>query len=237
MAILYTAARDMDLNTYAGYVLEKKHDTNYRIMSDVWGSADWAIVWDEVSSGPQHILVNVYDMNPDSWRPVQIAVDATDEIREKYKQWLIDVEFNRLLDNATVQSKQIEKGCIAKVVKGKNITYSSASAASNLKFSNYSTLGAAAQLSTGTILAVRQGNVTGSNNQSWAAVSINLSTGVVTTGKVITVTAAEYTGTQQFARNMNLTSFTSDSKKLNIYVLSDPTAKKYKVATWTMPTR
>jgi len=125
----------------------------------------------------------------------------------------------------------------AKVVKGKNITYSSASAASNLKFSNYSTLGAAAQLSTGTILAVRQGNVTGSNNQSWAAVSINLSTGVVTTGKVITVTATEYTGTQQFARNMNMTSFTSDSKKLNVYVLSDPTTKKYKVATWTMPTK
>jgi hypothetical protein len=125
----------------------------------------------------------------------------------------------------------------AKVVKGKNITYSSASAASNLKFSNYSTLGASAQLSTGTILAVRQGNVSGSNNQSWAAVSINLSTGVVTTGKVITVTATEYTGTQQFARNMNMTSFTSDSKKLNVYVLSNPDAKKYKVATWTMPTK
>ncbi|MEY4423067.1 MAG: hypothetical protein RLZZ258_170 [Actinomycetota bacterium] len=125
----------------------------------------------------------------------------------------------------------------AKVVKGKNITYSSASAASNLKFNNYSILGAAAQLSTGTILAVRQGSATGSNNQSWAAVSINLSTGVVTTGKVITVTATEYTGTQQFARNMNMTSFTSDSKKLNVYVLSNPDAKKYKVATWTMPTK
>jgi hypothetical protein len=124
-----------------------------------------------------------------------------------------------------------------KVVKGKNLTYSSSSAASNIKFNSYSTLGAAVQLSTGTILAVRQGSATGSNNQSWAAVSINLSTGVVTTGKVITVTATEYTGTQQFARNMNMTSFTSDSKKLNVYVLSNPEAKKYKVATWTMPTK
>lgn len=105
---------------WSGYVLEKTHDTNYRIMSDVWGSADWALVWDEKSNVPKHILVNVYDMNPEGWRPVQITVDATDEIREKYNQWMINREFERLLDNATVQSKQIEKGCIAKVVKGKS---------------------------------------------------------------------------------------------------------------------
>lgn len=105
---------------WAGYVLEKRHDNNYRIMSDVWGSADWATVWDEATSSPKQILVNVYDMNPEGWRPVQITVDVTDEIREKYKQWMINREYNRLLDLAIMESKQIGKGSIAKVVKGKN---------------------------------------------------------------------------------------------------------------------
>lgn len=104
---------------WAGYVLEKKHDTNYRIMSDVWGSADWAIVWDEATASPKHIIVNVYDMNPEGWRPVQITVDATPEIREKHTQWLINREYERLLDGATQDSKMIHKGAIAKVVKGK----------------------------------------------------------------------------------------------------------------------
>lgn len=105
---------------WAGYVLEKQHDTNYQIMSDIWGSADWATVWDEATSSPKQILVNVYDMNPDGWHPVQITVDATDEIREKHKQWLINREYERLLGNATVESKHIQKGTIAKVVKGKS---------------------------------------------------------------------------------------------------------------------
>jgi hypothetical protein len=125
----------------------------------------------------------------------------------------------------------------AKAVKGKNITFASASSASNSMFSNYSMVSIATQLSTGTILGLRSGSATGSENLSWAAVTINVATGVVTTGKVVTVTASNYTGTQGFARNMNMTSFTSDSKKLNVYVLSNPEAKKYKVATWTMPTK
>ncbi|WP_138275917.1 hypothetical protein [Rhodoluna limnophila] len=125
----------------------------------------------------------------------------------------------------------------AKAVKGKNITYSSASAASNAKFATYSTIAAVGQLSSGTITGVRSGNVIGSTNQSWAAVSISLSTGVVTTGQAITITASSYTGTQTSARNLNITSATSDSKKVNVYVLADAVTKKYKAATWTLPTK
>ena len=122
MAIAWTKMHDGFADTqsnWAGYVLEKKHDTNYRIMSDVWGSADWAIVWDEATSSPKHILVNVYDMNPEGWRPVQITVDATDEIREKYKQYLINCEYQNLLDKAEAAARHIEKGAVAKVVRGK----------------------------------------------------------------------------------------------------------------------
>jgi len=106
--------------TWEGAVLKVEHDRNYRIMSDVWGSADWATVWDESTAAPKKILVNVYDMQGPHWKPAQIIVDATDEIREKYNQWQINLEFQRRLGTAESDARQIQKGCIVKVVKGKN---------------------------------------------------------------------------------------------------------------------
>lgn len=105
---------------WAGYVLEKIHDNNYRIMSDVWGSADHAIVWDEKSNSPKHITVNVYDMQPDGWHPAKIEVDATEEVKEKYLNWKVQREYESLLQNAEIAAREIQKECIAKVVKGKN---------------------------------------------------------------------------------------------------------------------
>jgi len=107
-------------SNWEGVTLKVVHDQNYRIMSDVWGSADWAIVWDEATSSPKHVLVNVYDMNGPDWKPVQITVDAIDEIREKYKQLKINLEFKDLLEKAETAAQQIEKGCIAEVVRGKS---------------------------------------------------------------------------------------------------------------------
>ena len=107
-------------SNWEGAVLKVVHDQNYRIMSDVWGSADWATVWDEATASPKQILVNVYDMNGPGWKPTQITVDATDEICEKYKHWLINVQYERLLEMEQARVHQIEKGAIAKVVKGKN---------------------------------------------------------------------------------------------------------------------
>jgi hypothetical protein len=58
-------------------------------------------------------------MNGPDWKPVQITVDATDEIREKYKQYLINCEYQNLLDKAEAAARHIEKGAVAKVVRGK----------------------------------------------------------------------------------------------------------------------
>lgn len=107
-------------SNWEGATLKVEHDRNYRIMSDVWGSADWATVWDEATASPKVILVNVYDMQGPDWKPIQITVDATDEIREKYKQWLINLEFQRLLNLEENRVREIEKGAIAKVVSGRN---------------------------------------------------------------------------------------------------------------------
>ena len=120
MAILYTADRDSTENRYEGAVLRKVVDHNYRIMSDIWGTADWALVWDEASASPKNILVNVYDMNPESWRPVAIEEDATSDVRAKYLKWKTERFYESLLGDAEIRVRQIEKGAIVKVVKGRN---------------------------------------------------------------------------------------------------------------------
>ena len=120
MAILYTAERDSTQNRYEGAVLRKVVDHSYQIMSDIWGTADWAVVWDEATASPKHILVNVYDMNPESWHPAAIEVDATSEVKAKYLNWKTEREYESLLEKEEVRVRQIEKGAIAEVVKGKS---------------------------------------------------------------------------------------------------------------------
>jgi hypothetical protein len=105
---------------WSGYVLEKIVDHSYRIMSDIWGTADWALVWDEKSNAPKRLLVNVYDMNPSGWSPSEIVVDATEEVKAKYRDFQVKRLYEQLLGSAEIAARQIEKGCIAKVVKGKN---------------------------------------------------------------------------------------------------------------------
>ena len=121
MAIMYTTDRDIaECNSYENAVLAKVVDQSYRIMSDVWGTADFALVWDEATASPKQILVNVYDMQGYNWVPTKIIVDATPEVRAAYEQWLVNVQFNHLVSRAEDAAREIEKGAIAKVVKGRN---------------------------------------------------------------------------------------------------------------------
>lgn len=119
MAIIYTAERDANENRYEGCVLSKEVDHSYRIMSDIWGTADFALVWDAATASPKNILVNVYDMNPESWRPVQIEVDATEEVKQAYLDWKINQTYQRLLGTEENRIREIEKGAIAEVVRGR----------------------------------------------------------------------------------------------------------------------
>lgn len=120
MAILWTSERDANSNRYENRVLSVELDKSYQVMSDIWATADWALVWDDATNSPKRVLVNVYDMNPSGWVPAKITVDATDKVKSKYRQWKIDLEATRLIEDAELAAKRIEKGCIAKVVKGKN---------------------------------------------------------------------------------------------------------------------
>jgi hypothetical protein len=120
MAIIYKTERNMNDNPYSGYVLEKIVDHSYQVMSDIWCTADSALVWDEKSNGPKRLLVNIYDMNPSDWRPAEIVVDASDEVKAKYREWQVNLEFQRLVGDAEIAVQRIEKGSIAKVVRGRN---------------------------------------------------------------------------------------------------------------------
>lgn len=105
---------------YIGRVLKTWRNNSYQLMSDVWGSADCALVLDE-NNEPKSYTYQVYGDCCDPNAPRSTAeVDATEEVRQLYKDWLVKVEYSRLLDQATQQVNTIEKGCIARVTKGRN---------------------------------------------------------------------------------------------------------------------
>lgn len=120
MAILYTSGRDLEYNRYEKRVLAQVVDQSYRIMSDVWGTADFALVWDDATASPKQVLVNVYDMQGAGYVPTKIEVDATDEVKSLYRQWKIDREVAKRIGDAENEARRIYKGTIAKVVKGRN---------------------------------------------------------------------------------------------------------------------
>lgn len=118
MAILYTLPTQY--NQYENCVLRREVDQSYQIMSDIWGTADWAFVWDKASASPKRVLVNVYDMNPPDWKPVQIEVDATEEVKEAYFNWQVKNLHESLISQAEDEARRIRKGSIAEVVRGRN---------------------------------------------------------------------------------------------------------------------
>lgn len=120
MPILYTSERDASNNRYEHRVLSKEVNHSYQIMSDIWGTADYALVWDDATASPKKFVVNIYDMNPSDWRPAEIVVDATPEILEKYRAWRVQLAFERLVDSAKDESMRIVKGSVAEVVRGRN---------------------------------------------------------------------------------------------------------------------
>lgn len=120
MAIIYKNERDMNNNSYENRVLSKRYNSSYQVMSDIWCGADEATVWDDKENAPKRMYINIYDMNPSDWKPAEINVDATEEVKEKYREWLTQRHFESLVRDAEDHALQFEKGAIAKVVKGKS---------------------------------------------------------------------------------------------------------------------
>jgi hypothetical protein len=102
---------------HAGCVLDIWHDTNYRIMSDVWCTAIWAKVWRPDISQPQDVLVVVLWEGP---RKATAEIDATDEVKSAYRNWLIKHTYLKKMNTAKDEAARLIKGCIAKIIKGRN---------------------------------------------------------------------------------------------------------------------
>jgi hypothetical protein len=115
----YDAAEKYTLheNQYAGRVLKISRGESYQIMSDIWGSADWALVLNEENK-PERICLNIYDMGA----PEHVStgeVDATEEVKSLYCDFLTQRHFDSLVQDAEDRAMEFEKGSIAQVVRGK----------------------------------------------------------------------------------------------------------------------
>lgn len=104
---------------HKGLVLEVRKGVNYRIMSDVWGSADEALVWDKANKRPKTINIRVCDYTWDSNSYAE--VDATKAVKAAYRNHLIQIRFSQLKSQTLAAISEIQKGCMVEVVKGRKV--------------------------------------------------------------------------------------------------------------------
>lgn len=114
----FTANYGVEQKTYDGAVLAVKVDNSHRIMSDVWGTADYAFVWDDEKNQPVNILLNVWEYTVPENTNVAV-VDATDEVKAKYQNYLIQQKFEQLVAAAEAEAAKIVKDDTVTVVSGR----------------------------------------------------------------------------------------------------------------------
>jgi len=114
---------------FVGCVLDKGSES-VRIMSDVWGTQCFALVWDFDKGEPRKVSLGVYDSNAgyysrpwEEWDSTAI-VDATDEVKALYDRWQ-DAENEKLVvrnhelrvAEATDRARQPRKGSYVELYK------------------------------------------------------------------------------------------------------------------------
>lgn len=115
----YTKIREEYPETIAhGCVLEVGTKT-VQIMSDIWGTAKYARYWDMNTGKPAYCEYDVNDMGWAHGDKVSATVDATEEVKALYFNWMVQKRFEELVGSAEQRALEIEKGCIAEVVSGK----------------------------------------------------------------------------------------------------------------------
>jgi hypothetical protein len=89
-------------------------------MSDVWGSADMATYWCAEEKRPKTVVFNVYDYGAAYDQKLATAeVDATPEVKEAYRKYLIDNAFSKLIEDTKIANAKPVKGCKVKVISGR----------------------------------------------------------------------------------------------------------------------
>lgn len=106
---------------HVGEVLKVWVNTGYQIMSDVWGSALQAMVWDQNNGRPKTVTVWVDDMGQRYGKGSEAEVDATPAVLEQYLNYLINQEFHRIKSQEVARVEKIVKGCQVEVVAGRKV--------------------------------------------------------------------------------------------------------------------
>jgi len=117
MAITYTQNEQTEVK-YAGVVLHK-YSGSYQIMSDVWGTAQYAVVWDAENNRPTTINTSINDMGT-VYDRAEIVVDATPEVIAKVRAYYYQVYLKEAMAMLAQEAKQIRKGDTVKVVSGRS---------------------------------------------------------------------------------------------------------------------
>lgn len=119
------AIHNIDLNgdiksvEHVGRVLKVSKGVSYRIMSDVWGYADEALVWDDKDQKPTKVVFRTCDYD---WSCKSFAeVDADADTRLAYANYLVRKEVARVYNERLVESQMIEVGCQIEVVRGRKV--------------------------------------------------------------------------------------------------------------------
>lgn len=104
---------------HRGAVLEVRKGVSVRIMSDVWGGADEALVWDKATKSPKLVTIRTCDYEWDTKSHAE--VDATKAVKAAYRKYLIKQEYNDILGAEQARVNRIEKGCMVKVTRGRKV--------------------------------------------------------------------------------------------------------------------
>jgi hypothetical protein len=100
-----------------GAVLKIEYGRSVRIMSDVWGQEDIALIWNFDKAAPEWVTLDVWEYSPN--RSYEAAVDATAEVKELYRQWRIRMVYDLEVSDETSRVNRKEKGDRVKVVRGR----------------------------------------------------------------------------------------------------------------------
>lgn len=121
MAITITERNGSTKVSHHNLVLREYYDNNYRVMSDIWGTAHWAVVWNTEHNKPEHILLRVNDMGWDM--DASVVVDATPDVLMAYHNYeynrAYQYQFEKMKSSAEAEARAIHKGDEVKVVSGR----------------------------------------------------------------------------------------------------------------------
>lgn len=104
---------------YKGLVIEVMKNHHYKIMSDVWGAADKALVWDKATKRPKEVYIRFCDYQWDSNSYAE--VDATKAVLKAYREYLITIEYSKRMNAEEERVNRIEKDCTVEVVAGRKV--------------------------------------------------------------------------------------------------------------------